>query len=153
MIIVAKFFNNLKIYCKTYVFIFRVRMKQHHHWQIQPVPSSRDAVVLGQERHNNLETMQFTELISDPMLQQSSVMFKLTDECCAAINEAVAKKRKVRLHYFKDSCIFEVGCENGESKRFDCTVHLMGYPIDSITFNKEKNRYQTISTLNNKIQV
>lgn len=126
-------------------------MKQHHHWQNQSVPSSRD--LTAQERHNNLETMQFKELISEPMSQQSSVMFKLTDECCAAINKAVAKKRKICIHYFKDSCIFEIGCENGEFKRFDCTVHLIGYPIDSITVNKENNKYQTISTLNNKIQV
>lgn len=128
-------------------------MKQHLNWQNQSNSSFKDENALANELQNNLKTMKIKELISEPMPQQSSVMFKLTDECCAAINKAVAKKKKISIHYFKDSCVFEVESENGESKRFDCTVHLIGYPIDSLKYNKKNNKYETISILSNKIQV
>lgn len=84
---------------------------------------------------------------------KSSVLFKLTDECSAVIQEAAKKGYRIRLNYTKEACTVEVGYDRNENevKRFTCVVQSIGFPMDVISINKGKHR--NISSLNSKIQV
>lgn len=92
-------------------------------------------------------------LAAEPSRPKSSVLFKLTDECSAAIQEAIKKNYRVRLNYTKNSCTVEVGYNRKESevKRFTCVVQSIGFPMDVLCINNGVHR--NISSLNSKIQV
>ncbi|KAI1733022.1 occludin homology domain-containing protein [Ditylenchus destructor] len=124
-------------------------MKDRKHVISQDAQASSSS---GADRHE-----EFSELVTENRPHRTSTLFKLTDECSAALHEALEKKLRVRMHYAKDSCVLEVG--NGEGtpgfRRFNCVVQPVGHsgPIDAIAFDKTKRRFDTISSLGTKIQV
>uniref|UniRef100_A0A915E1W2 OCEL domain-containing protein n=1 Tax=Ditylenchus dipsaci TaxID=166011 RepID=A0A915E1W2_9BILA len=96
---------------------------------------------------------EFSELVTEDR-HKSSVIIKLTDECSAAIHEAVKNKQRLRMHYTRDACIVEIGDpDSADFKRFSCSVSSIHQPVDGVYYDAANERYQTISAVDTKFQV